>query len=59
MIYIDRSGFRRAICILVGDTDDTTGRAGTSVASLERLLAVTLTEVVSASVDDDGSLCLS
>lgn len=41
---------------LVGDTDDTTGRAGSGVASLERLLVVALSKVVSATVDNDSSL---
>lgn len=34
----------------------TTSGSGTSVASLERLLGVALAEVVSTSVDNDGSL---
>lgn len=33
----------------------TAGRAGTSVASLEGLLGVTLAKIVSAGVDDDGA----
>ena len=41
---------------LLGDADDTAGRAGTSVASLEGLLVSTLAKVVSAAVNDDGSL---
>lgn len=41
---------------LVGDTNNTTGRAGTGVASLQRLLVVTLSEVIGATVDDDSSL---
>lgn len=41
---------------LVGDTDDTTGRAGSGVASLQRLLVAALSKVVSATVDDDSSL---
>lgn len=41
---------------LVGDTNDTASRAGTGVASLQRLLVATLSEVISATVDDDSSL---
>lgn len=41
---------------LVGDTNDTTGRAGSGVASLERLLVAALSKVVGATVDDDSSL---
>lgn len=41
---------------LVGDTNDTAGRAGTGVASLQRLLVATLSKVISATVDDDSSL---
>ena len=41
---------------LVGDTNDTAGRAGTSVAGLLRLGMVGLAEVVGAGVDDDGAL---
>lgn len=41
---------------LVGDTNDTASRAGTGVASLQRLLIATLSEVISATVDDDSSL---
>ena len=41
---------------LLGDADDTAGRSGTSVASLEGLLVSTLAKVVSAGVNDDGSL---
>jgi hypothetical protein len=40
---------------LVGNTNNTTSRSGTSVTSLERLLAVTLAKVVSTSVDNNGS----
>lgn len=40
---------------LVGDTNNTTSRSGTSVTSLERLLAVTLAKIVGTSVDDNGS----
>lgn len=41
---------------LVGNTDDTARRAGTSVASLQGLLVATLAKVISTGVDDDGSL---
>lgn len=41
---------------LVGDTNDTAGRAGTGVASLQRLLVATLSKVIGATVDDDSSL---
>lgn len=40
----------------VGDTNDTAGRAGTGVASLQRLLVATLSKVIGATVDDDSSL---
>jgi hypothetical protein len=42
---------------LVGDTDDTACRAGTSVTGLLGLLVSALAEVVGAGVDDDGALC--
>lgn len=38
------------------DTNDTTGRARTRVASLFGLLVATLAEVVGASMDDNGTL---
>lgn len=41
---------------LVGDSNNTAGRAGTSVASLEGLLVVALAKVVSASVDNNCAL---
>jgi hypothetical protein len=41
---------------LVGNTNDTASRAGTSIASLLGLLVSTLAEIVSAGVDDDGAL---
>ena len=41
---------------LVGDANDTAGRAGTSVASLLGLLVAALAEVVGAGVADDGAL---
>ena len=41
---------------LVGDTNDTASRSGTSVASLEGLLVATLAEIVGAGMDNDGSL---
>lgn len=41
---------------LVGDTNDTAGRAGTGVASLQRLLVAALSKVIGATVDDDSSL---
>ena len=40
---------------LVGDSDDTASRSGTSVTSLEGLLVITLAEIVGAGVDNDGS----
>jgi hypothetical protein len=40
---------------LVGDTNNTTGRSGTSVTSLERLLGVALAKVVGTGVDNNGS----
>lgn len=41
---------------LVGNTNDTAGRAGTGVASLQRLLVAALSKVIGATVDDDSSL---
>ena len=41
---------------LLGDANDTASRSGTSVAGLEGLLVASLAEVISATVDDDGSL---
>lgn len=41
---------------LVGDTNNTAGRAGTSVASLQRLLVATLSKVIGATVDNNSSL---
>lgn len=41
---------------LVGDTNDTAGRAGTSVTGLLGLLVSALAEVVGAGVDNDGAL---
>jgi hypothetical protein len=41
---------------LVGDTNDTASRAGTSVTSLLGLFVSALAEVVSAGVDNDGAL---
>lgn len=46
----------RQISYLVGDTDDTASRAGTSVTSLLGLLVSALAEVVGAGVDNDGAL---
>lgn len=40
---------------LVGDADDTAGRTGASVSSLEGLLVVALAEVVGAAVRNDGT----
>ena len=40
---------------LVGNANDTASRAGASVASLLALFVVTLAEVISAGVDDDGA----
>lgn len=40
---------------LVGDSDDTASRSGTSVTSLKGLLVIALAEVVGAGVDNDGS----
>lgn len=40
---------------LLGDTNDTASGTSASVASLLALLVLTLAEVVSASVDDDGA----
>lgn len=40
---------------LVGDANDTAGRAGAGVASLEGLLVAALAEVVGAGVDNDGA----
>lgn len=36
--------------------EHTAGRSGTSVASLERLFVIALTEVIGASMDNDGAL---
>lgn len=46
-----------ALCCrcLVGDTDDTASRAETGVTGGGRELVATLSEVISASVDDDGA----
>jgi hypothetical protein len=41
---------------LVGDTDDTASGAGASVTSLLGLLVSALTEIVGASVDNNGAL---
>lgn len=41
---------------LVGDANDTAGRTGAGVASLEGFLVATLAEIVGAGVDDDGAL---
>jgi hypothetical protein len=41
---------------LVGDTNDTASRAGTSVTGLLGLLVSALAEVIGAGVDNDGAL---
>ena len=41
---------------LSGDADDTAGRSRTSIAGLLTLLVSALAEIISACVDDDGSL---
>jgi hypothetical protein len=46
------------VCVLhlVGDTNHTTSRTRSSVSSLLGLLVSTLTEVISAAVNDNGAL---
>jgi hypothetical protein len=41
--------------VLVGDTDDTAGRSGTSVASLEGLLALSLAKVIGAGMCNNST----
>lgn len=41
---------------LVGDTNNTAGRAGTSIASLERLVVSTLAKIISTRVNDNSTL---
>lgn len=53
---ISISSESRKLHCLDGDSDNTAGRAGTSVASLEGLLGVALAKIVSASVDDNCAL---
>lgn len=47
-----RHAFLRHSCL---DTNDTTGRSWTGISSLLALLVASLSEVISASVDDDGA----
>lgn len=41
---------------LVGDANNTAGRASTSIASLERLLVSTLAKIIGAGVDNNSTL---